>query len=158
METVVDGAIKHKPVIVISNNEFNKGPYVYICPLTTDPKDQSATVFKTWATGVESSAVMNNLRSVDKSKLIEYVGQLSNVEEQSMADCICNLFGINTLQLPDSLKESSVGIDPDKDKQLACLEDALKAERRRSDDLIKEIEFHKRQYDLLLDKFLNRVG
>ena len=158
METVVDNTIKHKPVIVISNDDYNKGPYVFVCPLTISQKGDGVITFKTWATGQESNAVVENLRSVDKTRLIEYIGQISKVEQQSLNDCVCNLFGINTLQLPDSLKEPSIGVDSDTDKQISCLKTDLKTARGQIDDLKKEIEFHKQQYDSLLEKFLNRAG
>ena len=158
METVVDNMIKHKPVIVVSNDNYNKGTYVFVCPLTISQKGDEAITFKTWATGQESNAVVENLRSIDKSRLIEYVGQISKVEQQSLNDCVCNLFGIDTLQLPDSLKEPSIGVDSDTDKQIHCLKTDLKTARGQIDDLRKEIEFHKQQYDSLLEKFLNRAG
>lgn len=158
METVIDNTIKHKPVIVVSNDDFNKGPYVFICPLTISQKEDGAITFKTWATGQESNAVVDNLRSVDKTRLVEYVGQISKVEQQSLHDCICSLFGINTLQLPDSLKDADMKSDPDKDRRIKLLEDELNIERDRTGDLKKEVIFYKRQYDELLDKFLNKPG
>ena len=157
METTVDNTIKHKPVIVISNDNFNKGPYVFVCPLTISQKGDEAITFKTWATGQESNAVIDNLRSIDKARLIEYIGQISKVEQQSLHDCICNLFGINTLQLPDSLKEVVVKPDPDKDKRIDFLEGELRIERGKCKDLQKEVLFRKNQYDELLDKFLNKI-
>lgn len=157
MEVISDNIIKHRPVVVISNEEFNKGPYVFICPLTISPKEDNAVTFKTWATGQESNAIIGNLRSVDKTKLLEYIGQISKVEHQSLHDCICNLFGIDTLQMPEALKDTDVKLDPDKDKRIDFLEGELRTERHRVDDLKKEVLFHKRQYDELLDKFLNRV-
>lgn len=157
METLIDDVRKVKPVVVVSSEEFNKGPCCFIAPLTMEQKEPGAVIFKTWASGQESNAVVENLKKIDKTKLVEYVGQLSAVELQSSIDCICSLFGIDTLQLPESLKEPSIGVDPDTDKQISCLKTDLKTARKQVEDLRKEIEFYKQQYDSLLDKFLSRT-
>ena len=157
METLMEGVSRLKPVIVVSNEKFNEGPCAFICPLTIDAKEPSPNVFKTWATGQESNAVVENLKKVDKARLVEYIGQLSTVEQQSCIDSICSLFGIDTLQLPEALRDPVVKPDPEKDKQIDCLKSDLQTERRKVEDLQREIEFHKQQYDSLLNRILRKA-
>jgi mRNA-degrading endonuclease toxin of MazEF toxin-antitoxin module len=141
---VLDGEMKKcKPVIVVSDSNYNKGPFCFICPLTVEEKDPSPTIFKTWATGQASNAILDNLRSINKERLVEYVGQLSNVELQSCADSVCNLFGINTLALPEAPKPAETVPDTALLQRIAELE--------------KEVEFHKQQYNVLLDKLIAKA-
>ena len=149
MKTEVDGIERCKPVIVVSDTDYNKGPFCFVCPLTIDHKDPKPTIFKTWATGQVSNAILDNLRSIDKTKLVEYVGHLSNVELQSCADSICSLFGINTLSLPETSDASDNG------EQVAIKNELAKA-RRHEEELQTELEFYKSQFNILLDKLLSR--
>ena len=170
LKTTFEDMDKYKPVLVVSNEKYNKGPYCFICPITIDEKESSPTIFQTLATGRESNVIVSNMRSVDKTRLSEYIGQLTASEIEKCNRCICALFGI--VDIPEPVKYDT---HADNGEYLEKAPDFLSHRNATphtvpSDDnktIIEQQQFEiqrlsvenkllKEQYDTLLNKYLDR--
>ena len=79
-----------RPVIIIQNNVGNKySPTVIVIPITSEIKKENmpthCVIHKSPMNGlkVDSMALAEQIRVVDKSRILDYVGYLDNTKEQN---------------------------------------------------------------------------
>lgn len=75
-----------RPVLIVQNDMGNKhAPTVIVVPLTTRmTKHKLPTHYLTYATGVPSIILCEQVRTADKSRLKEYVTMLSPAEMEKV--------------------------------------------------------------------------
>lgn len=75
-----------RPVVIIQNDIGNKySPTVIVAPLTSSPKKHIPTHVTVWLgddVKRSSTALLEQLRTLDKSRLEEYLGRLSEAAMQ----------------------------------------------------------------------------
>lgn len=79
-----------RPVIIIQNDIGNKySPTVLILPITSEIKKENmpthCVIHKSLKNGlkVDSMVLAEQIRVIDKSRLLDYIGHLDNAEEQA---------------------------------------------------------------------------
>jgi len=80
-----------RPVVIVQNNTGNRySPTVIIVPVTTRQKKKlpTHTNLKNGYLVKDSTALMEQVRTIDKSRLIEFVGVLSNDEMNSITEAL----------------------------------------------------------------------
>lgn len=80
-----------RPVVIVQNNTGNRySPTVIIVPVTTRQKKKlpTHTNLKNGYLAKDSTALMEQVRTIDKSRLIEFVGVLSNDEMNSITEAL----------------------------------------------------------------------
>lgn len=83
---------KTRPCVVISPNEINKLlRTVIIAPLTSTIKNYPTRVTIVFQSR-KSSIALDQIRSVDKSRLLRKLGNLSNKESQTVSNILVTMF------------------------------------------------------------------
>lgn len=79
-----------RPVLIIQNNVGNKfSPTTIIAPLTTQTKTQVPTHVPVMLNnGRKSIVLLEQIRVIDKKRLTEPIGMISNMDEVNDAICI----------------------------------------------------------------------
>ena len=85
-----------RPVLIVQNDVGNKhAPTVIVVPLTTRmTKHKLPTHHLTYATGVPSIILCEQVRTADKSRLKEYVTMLSPAEMEKVNKALAISLGI----------------------------------------------------------------
>ena len=81
-----------RPVIVLQNDIGNRySPTVIIAAITAQDKKNMPTHITVSAQCLpqRSTVLLEQLRTIDKSRLIEYMGDLSNCEMKRIQDALC---------------------------------------------------------------------
>lgn len=81
-----------RPVIVLQNDIGNKySPTVIVAAITAKGKKNIPTHITVSAQCLpqRSTVLLEQLRTIDKSRLIEYMGDLSNGEMKRIQDALC---------------------------------------------------------------------
>ncbi|MGH7884428.1 MAG: type II toxin-antitoxin system PemK/MazF family toxin [Thermodesulfobacteriota bacterium] len=83
---------KTRPAVIISPDEINYNlNTVIIAPMTTGGKNYPSRItceFK----GKTGKIVLDQLRTVDKIRLIKKVGSISRITQDHLCDLLCKLF------------------------------------------------------------------
>lgn len=84
-----------RPAIIVSDDALNTtSPVLSVIYLTTSPKRNLPTHFKTYATGKASVAICEQISTVDKTRLEKYCGTLTEDEICDLDRCLCKALGI----------------------------------------------------------------
>ena len=96
LEPTVGSEIKKtRPCVVISPDETNRLlRTVIIAPLTSTIKNYPSRLVITFQ-NKQGSVVLDQIRTVDKSRLIKKLGIVTNEEYQSIARILIEMFSIN---------------------------------------------------------------
>jgi mRNA interferase MazF len=90
--TVGDEIQKTRPCLVISPNEMNR----YISTVMIAPMTTKGRVYPTRVTcrfqAKEGQIVLDQIRTVDKARLIKRLGQLEQVEQQEVLSVLAEMF------------------------------------------------------------------
>jgi mRNA interferase MazF len=90
--TVGDEIQKTRPCLVISPNEMNR----YISTVMIAPMTTKGRVYPTRVTcrfqAKEGQIVLDQIRTVDKTRLIKRLGQLEQVEQQEVLAVLAEMF------------------------------------------------------------------
>ena len=83
---------KTRPCAVISPDEMNNHVgTVIIAPMTTKGRDYPTRVTCTFQ-GVEGQVVLDQLRTVDKTRLVKQLGRLSSATADRVLDVLIEMF------------------------------------------------------------------
>jgi mRNA interferase MazF len=90
--TVVSEIKKTRPCVIISPDEMNKYlDTVVIAPVTSQSKNYPTRVM-VYLEGKENWVVIDQIRTIDKSRLIKMIGKLSHKETTSIKHVIKETF------------------------------------------------------------------
>lgn len=93
-----------RPCVIVSSEIINKHTgCVIVVPTTSNDKKQYPTQARTNSTGKPATALCEQIRVADKSRLREYVGQVSEVEMKNIETAL-----IIALSLDNASKTSKV--------------------------------------------------
>ena len=91
-QTIGSEIRKTRPCVVISPNEINKLlRTVIVAPLTSTIKNYPTRVNIVFQSR-KSSIALDQIRSVDKSRLLRKLGNLSNKESQTVSNILVTMF------------------------------------------------------------------
>ena len=95
LEPTVGSEIKKtRPCVIVSPNETNKLlRTVIVAPLTSTIKNYPTRFLITFQ-NKRGSVVLDQIRTVDKSRLIKKLGTVTNQEYQSIAKILVEMFSI----------------------------------------------------------------
>lgn len=84
---------KSRPCLVISPDEMNRNiATVIIAPMTTITRTNFPTRIHCTFEGKSGQIVLDQLRTVDKSRLVKRIGQISKTEERDVLTALQQLF------------------------------------------------------------------
>lgn len=89
---------KTRPCVIVSPDEMNRPlQTVTVVPVTsTSPRTLPSRVkLKATATSGlkdDSYAVLDQIKTIDKSRCIQLLGEVSEAEAESIAETLCNMF------------------------------------------------------------------
>lgn len=90
--TVSNEIQKTRPCVVISPNEMNS----YIATVIVAPMTTKGQAYPTRVTcqfqGQEGQIVLDQIRTVDKTRLVKKLGQISEDEQKAVLDTIAEMF------------------------------------------------------------------
>jgi mRNA interferase MazF len=90
--TVGSEVKKTRPCIVVSPDEMNKWvKTIIIVPLTSSSKEYVSRVSLEFR-GVKGQAMIDQIRTIDKSRLIKKIGQLSSTTANRVSNSLLELF------------------------------------------------------------------
>lgn len=89
-----------RPVVVIQNNLANKhSPTVIIAPITTILKKlyipTHIVISKNNFLKKDSTILVEQIRVIDKSRIISFLGKLNNLQIRQVDEALMNAFGID---------------------------------------------------------------
>ena len=83
---------KTRPVVIVSPNEVNDHlNTVLICPLTSTLKNYPTRV-RVKVEGKKGDVAIDHMRSIDKSRIMSKMGELTRIESKRLVDRIIELF------------------------------------------------------------------
>lgn len=83
---------KTRPCLVISPDEMNRNiSTVIIAPMTTKGRSYPTRIDCTFE-GKEGQIILDQVRTVDKTRLVKKLGQISVSERQAVFDTLAELF------------------------------------------------------------------
>ncbi|MEG3894811.1 MULTISPECIES: type II toxin-antitoxin system PemK/MazF family toxin [unclassified Microcoleus] len=84
---------KTRPCLVISPDEMNQGiATVIIAPMTTKGQSYPSRIVCHFQ-GKDGQIVLDQIRTVDKNRLVKYLGQISADEQKAVLDSLVQIFG-----------------------------------------------------------------
>lgn len=89
-----------RPVVVVQNNLANKhSPTVIVAPITTVIKKTylptHIVIFKNNYLKKDSTILVEQVRVIDKSRIITYLGKLTDIQIQKVDKALINAFELN---------------------------------------------------------------
>lgn len=89
-----------RPIVVLQNNVGNKySPTLIVSPLTTKNKKMSLPTHvefgKRFGLKEESIALLEQIRTIDRVRLIKYIGKANRKKMQQVDDAISISFGLS---------------------------------------------------------------
>ena len=98
----------YRPVLIVQNNTGNRySPTTQIVPITTQVKKTTlpihVSISKCCGLETDSIALIEQLRTIDKSRLGEYVGEISSCEQARIDKALCISVGVDEQERPDVL-------------------------------------------------------
>jgi mRNA interferase MazF len=83
---------KTRPCVVISPDEMNRNiATVIVAPLTTKGKKYPTRVVCQFQ-GKEGQIVLDQIRTVDKTRLVKILGEISQDEQRAVLDTLAEMF------------------------------------------------------------------
>ncbi len=83
---------KTRPCVIVSPNEMNKFlKTIIVCPMTTNIKEYPTRV-KVNHDGKIGMVVIDQIRTVDKTRILKVFGKLTKIEIQQCKEIIKNIF------------------------------------------------------------------
>ena len=83
---------KTRPCLVISPDEMNKRiATVIIAPMTTKRRPYPSRIVCHFQ-GKDGQIVLDQIRTVDKNRLVKYLGQISADEQKAVLDTLVEMF------------------------------------------------------------------
>ena len=83
---------KTRPCVIVSPNEMNKFlKTIIVCPMTTNIKEYPTRV-KVNYDGKIGMVVIDQIRTVDKTRILKVFGKLTKTEIQQCKEIIKNIF------------------------------------------------------------------
>ncbi|MDQ2100417.1 MAG: type II toxin-antitoxin system PemK/MazF family toxin [Tychonema bourrellyi B0820] len=83
---------KTRPCLVISPDEMNKAiATVIIAPMTTKGKLYPSRIVCHFQ-GKDGQIILDQIRTVDKNRLVKYLGQISADEQKAVLDSLVQMF------------------------------------------------------------------
>ncbi len=83
---------KTRPCLVISPDEMNKAiATVIIAPMTTKGKLYPSRIVCHFQ-GKDGQIILDQIRTVDKNRLVKYLGQISIDEQKAVLDSLVQMF------------------------------------------------------------------
>ncbi len=84
---------KTRPCVIISPNEMNRYiSTVIIAPMTTKGREYPTRVICQFQ-GKEGQIVLDQIRTVDKARLVKKLGQISQDEQRLVLNTLAEMFG-----------------------------------------------------------------
>ncbi|MEG4442788.1 type II toxin-antitoxin system PemK/MazF family toxin [Microcoleus sp. AT9_B5] len=84
---------KTRPCLVISPDEMNQViATVIIAPMTTKGQSYPSRIVCHFQ-GKDGQIVLDQIRTVDKNRLVKYLGQISADEQKAVLDSLVQIFG-----------------------------------------------------------------
>ncbi len=78
---------KQRPCVILSANPINKARRtVVVVPLSTAAKEHPPIVVSVYALGRDAVAVCDQIRAIDKTRLVKYAGRLSPQDMEKIVD------------------------------------------------------------------------
>jgi mRNA interferase MazF len=84
---------KTRPCIIISPNEMNWMNTIIVCPLTTKGF-QTPTRTKFDFKGVENLALLDQIRTIDKKRLIKKLGVVHSSTQKNISNILIEMFSL----------------------------------------------------------------
>lgn len=89
-----------RPVVVVQNNLANKhSPTIIVAPITTVIKKTylptHIVIFKNNYLKKDSTILVEQVRVIDKSRIITYLGKLTDIQMQKIDKALINAFELN---------------------------------------------------------------
>lgn len=130
-----------RPVVVVSNNKMNAtSPSCIIVPLTTADKKPLPTHCTVKAL-VPSTALCENVRTVNNTRLTSFVRCCSEEELARLDKALATALALTS----DPAEQVTKAADPDKELAVMTMENRA---------LTMERDFYRRQYRELLDRLI----
>ena len=86
---------KKRPCVIVSPDELNKHlKTVVVAPLTSQVRDYYPFRLKVEVGGKEGQIAIDQIRAIDKSRIKEYLGVLSDEEAESLRELLNEMFCI----------------------------------------------------------------
>ncbi|MFS8118414.1 MAG: type II toxin-antitoxin system PemK/MazF family toxin [Microcoleus sp.] len=83
---------KTRPCLVISPDEMNKGiATVIIAPMTTKGRPYPSRIVCQFQ-GKDGQIVLDQIRTVDKNRLVKYLGQIGPDEQKAVLNILAQMF------------------------------------------------------------------
>ena len=83
---------KTRPCVVVSPDEMNRYiATVIVAPMTSKGRSYPTRVFCQFQ-GKDGQIVLDQLRTVDKARLIKRIGQINQDEQQAVLDILAEMF------------------------------------------------------------------
>ena len=83
---------KTRPCVVISPDEMNHNiGTIIVAPMTTKGRNYPTRIDCTFQ-GVDGQVVLDQIRAVDKTRLVKKLGQLSQISEDRIIDTLTEMF------------------------------------------------------------------
>ncbi|MCG8365845.1 MAG: type II toxin-antitoxin system PemK/MazF family toxin [Pseudanabaenales cyanobacterium] len=83
---------KTRPCVVVSPDEMNRYiATVIVAPMTSKGRSYPTRVFCQFQ-GKDGQIVLDQLRTVDKARLIKRIGQINQDEQQAVLDTLAEMF------------------------------------------------------------------
>jgi len=133
-----------RPAVVVSNDKNNEHcDTVEIVYLTTRPKKYIPTHATINSTGQMSTVLCEQVTTISKDRLGNYIGQCTDEEMQDIG---------NAIRISLGLDEPDESVDPDEEAQEE--EDDSEAEDRTAEQFRAERDIYKTLYEQLLNRIV----
>lgn len=84
-----------RPMLILSSDgEISRAPVVIVASLTTTPREYVPSAVRVESTSRESWVLCNQLRSVDKERLVDYMCTLSSEEMEKVEEALTQTLGL----------------------------------------------------------------
>lgn len=151
-----------RPGVIISNNHGNStSPTVNVAFTTTKPKDIGITI-EINATRQRSWVLCNQIATVDKSRIAQFMGVLSSKEMVEVDKALGEVFDLGytddtALKAKDKEIEARDFVIGEKDAEIAKLQEQLASEKAKHEDELSSYKIENAMWQRLYEKALNTV-
>ena len=146
-----------RPVVIISNDKGNASCPTVMCAFMTSKFKYGSINVETYSTGQRSWIMGNQLRTLDKSRLIEYITMLTDEELAELNDALVLAMDLNP-EDDNSEIERLEGELTAKDDEIAKLRAEIADFEKHKERLIAENtvnnDIWKRMYDVALSELV----
>lgn len=133
----------NRPAVIVSNDKNNEHSSVYeIVYMTTKPKADLPTHFITNSALTKSTVLCEQINSVYKERIGEWIGELTQKEIEQLDKCLA-------ISIGTELTESN--------KEVETLQQRVEETKERQKVAEKKAQTYKEMYEFLLRKQLGEV-